>query len=194
MFQKFFGLSLYFMVLIKAHKVIWLTFSIFLCLCISFFLFFKFVYLFVLIAGAVEGQRERERERERQTDGEREDPKQALCCQFGAWCGDRSHKLWDHNLSWNQESDIQLVEPPRHPYFSFISCFKWMTVVGFLFFTSVWIRLSLNEAFSPSTVIITLILDYFLPSCLILYVHSTFFYVFFAFFLLCYNLVCVIFL
>ena len=36
---------------------------------------------------------------------ERENPKQALCCQCRARPGARSHKPWDHGLSQNQELD-----------------------------------------------------------------------------------------
>ena len=45
--------------------------------------------------------RKRERERER----ERENPKQAVYYQCRAQHGSQSHKLCDHDLSQNQESD-----------------------------------------------------------------------------------------
>ena len=45
---------------------------------------------------------------------ERENPKQAPHCEcrvrHGAW----THKLWDHDLSKNQESEAQPTEPLRH--------------------------------------------------------------------------------
>ena len=34
---------------------------------------------------------------------------------------DLTHKQWYHDLSWNQESDTQLTELPRHPSFSLLS-------------------------------------------------------------------------
>ena len=44
---------------------------------------------------------------------ERENPTRALCCQHGAYCGARSHELWDHDQNRNQEPDVQSAEPPR---------------------------------------------------------------------------------
>ena len=46
-----------------------------------------------------------EREKERAGEGQRENPKQALCWQCRAWWGTQTHEMWDHALSWNQESD-----------------------------------------------------------------------------------------
>ena len=46
---------------------------------------------------------QREREGEGEGEGEEKNPKQALCCQHGAWCRARSHEPWDHDLSQNQE-------------------------------------------------------------------------------------------
>ena len=59
-------------------------------------------------------------ERERQWDctcsGEsREKTKQAPHCQSRAQPGAWTLKPWDHDLSWNQESDPQQTEPPRCP-------------------------------------------------------------------------------
>ena len=70
------------------------------------------IYLFLReteTARVGEGQRERERERE--------NPKQAPICQHRARGGARTHEPWDHDLSWNQESDAQPTEPPRRPFF-----------------------------------------------------------------------------
>ena len=55
--------------------------------------FFMFIYLFWERAWAGEGQRERE------------NPKEAQCCQHRAGRGVRTHELGYHDLSWNQESD-----------------------------------------------------------------------------------------
>ena len=52
---------------------------------------------------------------EGQREKERENLKQALCCQLRAGLWARSHKLWDHDRSRNQESDTQPTEPPRRP-------------------------------------------------------------------------------
>ena len=63
------------------------------------------MYLFCETERAEEGQRERERENPRQSQG----------CQHRAQCEARAHKLWDCDLSQNQELDAQPTEPPRHP-------------------------------------------------------------------------------
>ena len=39
----------------------------------------------------------------------------SLHCQHGDQCGAWTHKPWDHDLSWNQELDAYLTEPPRCP-------------------------------------------------------------------------------
>ena len=57
--------------------------------------FFKFIYLF--------------------WKRERENLKQALHCQHRARCGAWTHKPWDRDLSWSQESDGPLTELPRGP-------------------------------------------------------------------------------
>ena len=44
--------------------------------------------------------------------------------QCGAW----THKLWDHDLSWNQESNAQPTEPPRGPILSFFNCVCCWTI------------------------------------------------------------------
>ena len=43
-------------------------------------------------------------------EGERENPKQAPHCQHGVPGGPRTHKQWDHDLSWNQKSDAQVAQ------------------------------------------------------------------------------------
>ena len=78
---------------------------------VPLFFFFLNVYLFIL--------KKRERERETMSragaENRRENLKQAPCCQHRTWCKARSHKPWDHDVSWSQESDSQPAEPPRHP-------------------------------------------------------------------------------
>ena len=64
------------------------------------------VYLFWEREGGL-GKRQREREKE--------NPKQALHCQHGAQCQAQTDQAWDHELSRNQQSDVQPTEPPRHP-------------------------------------------------------------------------------
>ena len=46
--------------------------------------------------------------------GERENPKQALCCQCRVRQGALSHELRNYDLTWNQESDTWPNEPPKH--------------------------------------------------------------------------------
>lgn len=101
-------------------------------------------------------------------------------------------------INKSTQDDLMNIYLTYIPSFSFLSlCFRWVTVVGFLVFISVWIHLFLNEAFPSFTfiIIITLILDFFLPSYFIFPIHSTFSMfslLFFFFFLYC-NLVCVFF-
>ena len=73
-----------------------------------------FIYLF--------WEKEREHEYVSRGGAERENSKQAPHCQRRAQCGARSRELWDHDLSWNQESDASPTEPPRCPYFYFSWC------------------------------------------------------------------------
>ena len=47
-------------------------------------------------------------------EGERENTKQALQHHHRAQCRAWTHKLWDHDLSWNQQSVAQPNEPSRH--------------------------------------------------------------------------------
>ena len=54
----------------------------------------------------------REREREREQEGQRENPKQAPCCQHRAQQGAGSHKQWD--LSW-AETKKRSLNPLSHP-------------------------------------------------------------------------------
>ena len=63
-----------------------------------FFIFSSF-YLFW------EGEKEREHEQGRHRERGRENPKKSPCCQHGAQGRAQSHKLWDHDLSRNQESE-----------------------------------------------------------------------------------------
>ena len=60
-------------------------------------------------------ERERKKGREVEKERERENPKQAShSVRILTW-GSIS-RLRDHDLSWNQELDAQLTEPPRFPY------------------------------------------------------------------------------
>ena len=72
-----------------------------------FFFFFK-LYLFIL--------REREHEKGR---GRERIPSRLHTVSRGAQCGARTHERRNHALSGNQESDVQLAEPPRHPKVTF---------------------------------------------------------------------------
>ena len=75
------------------------------------FLFYFFLSLLIL----------REREREgahtcvREGQRERENPKQALHSRHKCQCMAWTQELWDHDLSQNQELDVQQTEPPRCP-------------------------------------------------------------------------------
>ena len=46
---------------------------------------------------------------ERGREGERKNPKQSPCHLLRAQCGAQTHKLWDLDLSWNQESGHSTV-------------------------------------------------------------------------------------
>ena len=71
-------------------------------------------------------------------EAESENPKQALCCQRWAWCGAWTHELWDHDLSWNQESDAQLTKPPRRPRLSLVlMTLTVLKTIRFFFFFNV---------------------------------------------------------
>ena len=73
-----------------------------------FFFFFFFLSLFIWDRECACTSKEgTEREKDR------ENPKQAPCYQHRAWRWVRSHEVWYHDLSWNQESDAQPTEPPR---------------------------------------------------------------------------------
>ena len=50
---------------------------------------------------------------------ERGNPKQVPHCQHRAKCRAQTHEPQDHALSQNQQSDTQLIKPPRHPYLTF---------------------------------------------------------------------------
>ena len=69
-------------------------------------IFFKFIYL---LRERGEGGREGGGQRER----ERENPKQAPHCQHRAWCGTRSHKLWDYDLSWSWMPNWLSTQAPQ---------------------------------------------------------------------------------
>ena len=72
---------------------------------------FFYVYLFLRQSDRVRA-REGQRERETQIWSRL----QALSCQHRVRCRAWTHKLWDHDLSLNQESDVELTEPFRCPY------------------------------------------------------------------------------
>ena len=59
--------------------------------------------------------REWERERESEGKGERESQADSACSQCKALCRAGTLKLWDHDLSRNQELDTQPAESPRCP-------------------------------------------------------------------------------
>ena len=69
---------------------------------------------------------------------ERENPKQTPPDQ-GAWCRAPSHLPWDHDLSWNQESDTQLTELPGVPLttFKIFLCICFLAVL--LWCASLWL-------------------------------------------------------
>ena len=54
----------------------------------------------------------RDRESRRGSEREGENLRQALCCQCRALCRARTHKPWDHSLSWKQESDANQMSHP----------------------------------------------------------------------------------
>ena len=76
-------------------------------MCVYIYIFFFQVFTkFTIYFEGAEGQSERERG----------NPKQALHCQHRAQYGVRSHKLRGHDLSQNQESDVEPTEPlPGRP-------------------------------------------------------------------------------
>ena len=60
-------------------------------------------------------EQKRELQEGAEGEGERQNPKQNLHCQPGAQCRSPTQEPWDHELSWNQESDALPAEPPRCP-------------------------------------------------------------------------------
>ena len=65
---------------------------------------------------------------------------QALSCQHRAWCGARTHKLRDHDLSWSQKLNwLSHPGAPVNKYFSFwcnlvfFSLFFYCFIIIFLF-------------------------------------------------------------
>ena len=91
--------------------------------------------------------RERERERERLI------PKQAPHCQCRAHCGARTHELWDHDLSWNQESDAYPTEPPRCPASWFLGWGLNILLVKFKHLLSIYIESKLSMLINASCII-----------------------------------------
>ena len=73
------------------------------------------MYVFFLFIFEREREKEREREQGRGRERGTENLKQAVRCQCRADMG-----LGIMNLSWNQESDAYLSEPPRGPYFQIV--------------------------------------------------------------------------
>ena len=71
--------------------------------------FFYYCYCFLYLI-----ERERERTGERDRGRDRENSSQAPCSTQTP-TRDLIPWPWDHDLSWNQESDAQLTEPPRCP-------------------------------------------------------------------------------
>ena len=99
---------------------------------------FKFIYF----------EREREREnqweriRERGREREGENPKQDPPYQCKARCGARTHKLWNHDLSQNQELDPEPTEPPwcrRNIYFIHFTCHQWPQFIQLCHPHSYWL-------------------------------------------------------
>ena len=88
---------------------------IFLCNYFCFFVFFVFyfkdvsIYLRQSVRVCISGKRDRRRESSSRVPTE-----------CGAQCEAQCNDPWDHDLSRNQESDTQPIEPPRNPcsYFS----------------------------------------------------------------------------
>ena len=65
-------------------------------------------FLHILTVKAIRGQLSQSNGKTKQFFSiyfERENPKQALCCQHGAKRGAQFHEPCDHDLSLNQESD-----------------------------------------------------------------------------------------
>ena len=93
---------------------------------------------------AGEGQRERERERERIPSRFHTVSSEA---DVGLDPVNWSHELWDHDLSWNQESHAQLTEPARDEFwymYTTITTLKKQNISGLLGWLSqlgVWLEL-----------------------------------------------------
>ena len=73
-------------------------------------LFFFLVYLFIYLFW----EREHTQVGEGQSEGEREYQAGSLLS-AQSLCEGWTQKLWDHELSWNQESDAQLTQTPKCP-------------------------------------------------------------------------------
>ena len=91
-------------------------------------------YFKVYLLWEKERARAQEHTRERQRERERENPKQAPWCQYRAWRRAWTHKPRDHDLSWDQDLDAQLTEPPRHPLFYFLMAFMLKIWCVYLYF------------------------------------------------------------
>ena len=85
---------------------------------------------------------------EGQREKERENSKQVPRAQRRAWLRAWTREPWDRDLSQSQESDSQLTEPPRHPWFFLslvlsnliINCVGLVFLLFLLFgFLSLWI-------------------------------------------------------
>ena len=89
-----------------------------------FFYFFKFIYLFERDREISSGVRA-ERAGESQTV---QDPDAVL----------RLRKTWDHDLSWNRESDTQPTEPPRCPQNLYFWSLCFPEITQTLISQSIW--------------------------------------------------------
>ena len=84
----------------------------------------SFGYLIIFFKSFIHFERERQREWA-ETEGERENPKQALHHQHRALCRARTHEAWDHDLSWSQTPN-RLSHPGALYIFFYIFNF-WRT-------------------------------------------------------------------
>ena len=90
---------------------------------------FCFVLILLFIFWETEG------EREQVGEGQREDPKWALCCQQQARYRAQNHKSWDHVLSWSWM--LNRLSHPGTPLSITLFCLSWYAsfknVVSFCF-------------------------------------------------------------
>ena len=80
-----------------------------------------FIHFFKCLFAESEREREDEWARGRERGKERERIPSRLHTQHRAQWGTGSYKLWECDLSWSQESDIELTQPPRCPSSAFLS-------------------------------------------------------------------------